>query len=138
MIIGWEEAVSRHRKTAELTETAALKWEWGIFPLRTATGERRGRVGWYWRNWGVAGGSGVWSVYHLPSGRYVTSFSGAGRTARSIAKRFCEEADQLADWTAPPAHDPTIFLRLHRIALRLSGGRPDLRLLQGGAKRASP
>jgi hypothetical protein len=100
--------------------------------------QRHVLVGWYWRNWGVAGGSGVWNVYHLPSGRYVTSFSGASRTARSIAKRFCEEADQLADWTAPPADDPTIGLRLHRIARRLSGGRPDLRLLQGGAKRASP
>ena len=128
--------MSRHRKTAALTETAALKWKRGIFPLRTATSEPRGRVGWFWRNWGVAGG-GVWSVYHLPSGRYVTSFSGPGRKARSIAKRFCEEADGLADWTAPPADDPTIGLRLHRIALRLSGGRPDLRLLQGGAKRAS-
>ena len=31
--------MSRHRKTAELIETAALKWERGIFPLRTANCE---------------------------------------------------------------------------------------------------
>jgi hypothetical protein len=129
--------VSRHRKTAKLIETPALKWARGIFSLRTATGERKRRVGWFWRNWGVAGGSGVWSVSHLPTGRYVTSFSGGGRTARSVGKRFCEEANRLAAWTAPLVDDPNIGLRLHRIALRLSGGRPALRLLQGGAEGAS-
>jgi hypothetical protein len=115
--------------------SARQKWGWGAFSLPTATGERRGCCGWFWRNWGVSGGRGVWRVYHRPSGRYMRSFSGPGRTARTIAKKFCEEADPLADWTGLPPNDLTIDLRLHQIALRLTGGRPDLRLVQGGRGR---
>jgi hypothetical protein len=106
---------------------AKPKWEWGYFRAGTAI-----TCGWFWRHWGVSYRTGVCSVYHLPSGRLVTSFVGKGIEARRLGKAFCEEIDRLVDLVALP-DDPMLGLQMHQIALRLSGGRPDLRLLQGGA-----
>jgi hypothetical protein len=114
---------------------SAAKWEWCAFHLGPESTDRR-RCGWAWEVWRISGRRGEWTVYHVPSGKRVTSFTGTRDRrgtfeARRLAKRFCEEIDGLADWSGPdmPA-SATLGLRLHRIALRIIGGRPDLRIVE--------
>jgi hypothetical protein len=117
------------------------RWVFGFFGVVLRDDEpRRPTVGWFWRSWGVAGTRGVRRVYHIPSGCFLTSFGSVYRTrrdtfgARWTAKQFCEAIDHLADWTSStPTDDPTVVLRMHALALRLTAGRPDLRVIDGGA-----
>jgi hypothetical protein len=114
------------------------KWTWGLFAKLRPDGTRNHTCGWYWRHWGIAGGKGIWRVFHIPSGCYLTSFEGSRLEPRRLAKRFCEEVDQLADWstTIPPDDRPRLSLQMHRTALRLTGGLPALRLFQGDADQS--
>jgi hypothetical protein len=111
-----------------------MKWQYGIFPIITAAGERRGRVGWISGPWGLSCGDCQWSIFHLPSGHFFTAIHG-GLPARAVAKAFCERIDPLTDWNVPLGDlCPDLGRRIHRIALELTGSRPDLRLLQGGQR----
>jgi hypothetical protein len=94
-------------------------WEAAIF--RAGAGNLFGSV---WGRWGVE---------HRPRRRYVVYLIGAGRLTEfkrlAAARRFCEAIEPLADWSNPTAAasaDPTLVLRMHRIALKITGSRPDL------------
>jgi hypothetical protein len=56
----------------------------------------------------------------------------------SIARRFCERADPLADWSRPAAEleaDAALGLQLHRAACAVTGLpllKPELRIVLGG------
>jgi hypothetical protein len=100
------------------------RWEWGAARVGDTF-----RLGWFWRCWLVGGGKGNWTVYHLPSGGRVTEFSDHRLVPRKLAKQFCEEIDALADWSTPVIPGRDIQRQMHRIALRLTQGRPDLHIV---------
>jgi hypothetical protein len=107
-----------------------MRWEWALFRVATTTGPKH-VYGSVWGHWGVARSAEKWYVVtHLPSGCRLTQFE----TLR-IARRYCEAIDGLTDWStlAPPAEDLQRGLLLHRAALRVTGGRPALQVIDGGA-----
>jgi hypothetical protein len=109
--------------------TGADRWEWCAFRTLTEDGHRH-RWGSAWRTWGVfRAGAGRFVVTHIPSGRRLTEFD-----RLAIARRFCERIDSLADWGAPePKNDPALGVLLHRAALVVTGARPALLVVDGGA-----
>lgn len=105
------------------------RWEWCLFSISTSDGPRH-RYGSAWRTWAISRyGRGRFVVTHLPSGLRVTEFD-----RLAIARRFCERVDALADWNTPnpPNSNPNLSLRMHRIALDLTGAKPMLRAIDGG------
>jgi hypothetical protein len=116
-------SVGRPRKTA-----SDMTWERAVF--RTTGHERMGSV---WRRWGVSHARGRYVIY-LIGRRRLTEFE---RLAH--ARRFCESIDGLTDWERPDAEltaDSGLGLKLHREALRISGGvRPRLIEIQMEEKK---
>jgi hypothetical protein len=109
---------------------SARKWEWCLFRVATEAGGAY-RYGSAWRSCGIHYRPRGWFVVvHLPSGRRLTEFD-----RLAVARRFCEAIDQLADWsTTGPAITPELGIQAHREALRLTGARPDLRMIEGGVQ----
>jgi hypothetical protein len=101
------------------------KWEWGLLAVPTSTGGRGWRYGSFWRNWGIRYRR-KWVVTHLPSGRRLTEFD-----KLRIARRFCEAIDELSDWSSPTPSTKSVGHGIRRIALHLTGSRPDLRIVGG-------
>jgi hypothetical protein len=110
---------------------SARKWEQAVFGIASEGGQRIPRTGSVWRTWGIHRTSAGWyRVIHLPSGAILTEFN-----VLRIARRFCEAIDPLTDWAAEqPSNnpDPDLLLAVHREALRLTGARPELRVVGGG------
>jgi hypothetical protein len=81
-----------------------------------------------WGHWGVSDDRGLAEVFHLPSGRLLTSFA-----FMHHARLFCEAINDLTDWSshAPPVHDKLLNLGLHAAALAVTGARPRLRVING-------
>jgi hypothetical protein len=99
------------------------KWDLAAFP--SAAGPR---VGSAWGRWGIA--------YARRGKQYTVYLVGGGRLTEfdslRCARRFCEAIDGLADWSRPQTElskDRALGLALHRLALKITGGRPDLRLV---------
>jgi len=121
---------------------SAARWESCAFALPTDPRDPNRRHVWgiAWGVWGIAGGRGAWTIFHRASGKRLTTFTALGKSrrdnfaARPIAKEFCFQIDGLADWSTASAHtDPPVPLRLHAIALRLTSGRPELRIVASAA-----
>lgn len=77
-------------------------------------------------------------ICHARGQRYVVYLIGGARLTEfdnlRCARRFCEAIDELADWSRPDAElsaDRELGLAVHRPALRITSGRPDLRIVQG-------
>ena len=98
------------------------RWEWALF----RAGDRN-YYGSCWRHWGLHRTADGWDrVVHLPSGRSLTNFD-----RLRIARRFCEAIDGLADWSKVGSQiDTAGRLQMHREALRLTDGLPQLRVIQ--------
>jgi hypothetical protein len=97
-------------------------WEWALFRAVD-----RSYYGSCWRHFGVYRTADGWHrVVHLPSGRSLTDFD-----RLRIARRFCEAIDLLTDWSkVSPQIDDAGKLQMHREALRLTGARPQLTVIQ--------
>jgi hypothetical protein len=87
------------------------------------------------RYWGSVWGR--WGVRHAGGRRYVVYLIGGGRLTEfdrlALARRYCEAIERLTDWSKPAAElsaDCELALAMHRAALRITGGRPDLRIIQ--------
>ncbi len=74
-----------------------MAWTWCIYLIKTGTGEKW-RTGWFWRSWAINSRPrfGPFAVTHVPTG-YGVPWTFAGQLD---ARRFCEEIDSLADWSA--------------------------------------
>ena len=112
--------------------TMKSHWEWGAFAVST-TGGRQWRYGSFWSHWGTYCPADKWfAVPHIPTGMRITRFP-----KLRIVRRFCEQIDGPADWTAldGTAKEPELdfSLRLHRAALRVTGARPALICITDGA-----
>jgi hypothetical protein len=94
------------------------RWDSGVFRAATVAGRPRLRLGWVWRSWGIwYPGRGRFVVTHAGSAYRVTEFP-----CLAIARRFCERIDPLAEWaSAKLPEDPDLGLRMHRIAIDLTG-----------------
>jgi hypothetical protein len=80
-----------------------------------------------WGRWGIQHARGRRYVVYLIDGARLTEFD-----SLRAARRFCEAIEPLADWSRPHAElsaDDALGLALHRTALRITGGRPDLRIV---------
>jgi hypothetical protein len=80
-----------------------------------------------WHSWGIyyRRADRIYHVMHVPSRRHVTAFY-----LLRHARRFCEAIDGLADWCQHnPPRDHSLALQLYRAALRITGGRPDFRVV---------
>lgn len=99
------------------------KWQDAIF--RTAT---RGYLwGSIWGRWGIHHARGRRYIVYLLGGKRLTEFD-----SLACARRFCEAIEKLADWDRPEnelSADHELMLAIHRAALRVTGGRPDLKLI---------
>jgi hypothetical protein len=81
---------------------------------------------------------GRWRIAHLSRRRYVVYLSGGGPRlpafdSLACARRFCEEIEPLTDWSRPVAdldNDKPLQIQMRRLALKVTGGRPQLRLVQ--------
>jgi hypothetical protein len=105
----------------------AEPWIWGYFRIGRSDPAMR-RYGCGWRSWGIHNaGRKRYIVTHRPSGKRLTEFDDL-----RCARRFCEAIDELTDWSVEHL-DPSIGLAIHREALRITGRRPQLQLLPGGA-----
>ena len=103
-------------------------WKSALSPVRRADGSRGYRRSWSWRSWTVIPvGDGWYRVVHQPSG--ITEFDSI-----AIARRFCERIDPLADWSVPdPSADPALGTQLHLAACAVTGSKPGLVAIKGGA-----
>lgn len=109
------------------------RWEWGAFRTATSDGGAAYRSGSFWGAWGVykVARQRTFVVTHLASGCRLTEFD-----SLAIARRFCERIDGLTDWqaqTADTSPDPDLVLQVHRAALAVTGARPQLEVVPGGA-----
>lgn len=99
------------------------KWEEALF--QTDNGARYGSC---WGGWAVHHGRGRrYTVYRI-AGKRLTEFN-----SLRCARRFCEAIDGLTDWSRPIAElqaDRTLGLAMHRLALKITEARPDLRVVQ--------
>jgi hypothetical protein len=104
------------------------RWEGGLFGISTKNGLKP-VYGSVWGHWGIHRSAEKWYVItHLPSRLRVTEFE----TLR-IARRYCEAIDGLTDWSTPTPSAEDLQRRMHRLALRLTGSRSTLRVIEGGA-----
>jgi hypothetical protein len=103
-------------------KTMSKFWEPAAF--RAAEGRVWGSM---WGRWGIRHARGRRYVVYLIDGARLTEFDSLAH-----ARRFCEAIDGLTDWLRPVAEigaDFELGLALHRAALRITGGRPDLRII---------
>jgi hypothetical protein len=99
------------------------KWDEALF--QTGEGPRYGSA---WGRWGISHRRGRRYVVYLIDGARLTEFN-----SLRCARRFCEAIDGLADWSRPQAElseDRELGLALHRLALKITGGRPDLHVVR--------
>jgi hypothetical protein len=85
--------------------------------------------------------SGRWGIRHARGRRYVVYLIGRARLTEfdslRSARRFCEAIDGLTHWSRPDAKlrtDREFGLAVHRAALRVTRGRPDLRIVAETAR----
>jgi hypothetical protein len=108
-----------------MTRARRAPWKWAGFRTDTPAGPLL-RYGSVWHVWGI--------FYHrtdrgfhvcfIPSGRRLTSFE-----LLRHARRWCEAIDGLADWSAENPFARGVSLRMHQLALQVTGARPDLRVI---------
>ncbi len=103
-----------------LIEGPFRRWEAAFF--RTAHhGYLWGSI---WGRWGIRHARGRYAVYLL-GGKRLTEFD-----RLSCARRFCETVEGLTDWSRPEAElaaNDELALTVHRAALRVTGGHPQLK-----------
>lgn len=81
---------------------------------------------------GIAHARGRRYIVYLIGGKRLTEFD-----SLRCARRFCEAIEGLTDWSRPQdelAADHDLGLAMHRVALRITGGRPALRVVTGETK----
>jgi len=96
-------------------------WGLGVFPI----GKGRSCSGSIWGRWGIAHARGRRYIVYLIDRARLTEFD-----SLRCARRFCEEIDGLGDWSNSGVKDDrALALACHRVALLVTGGRPELRVV---------
>lgn len=110
-----------HHSAPTALATASRRWDLALFHVG---GDRRS--GWAWESWGVyRAGRRRYVTVHLPSATRLPEFG-----SLATARRWCEAIDNLVDWSRLGAADlATHDLAMHRIALRVTGRRPELQVV---------
>lgn len=99
-----------------------MNWELTFF--RTTEGRRGGSC---WGHWGIWHRSARRYIVYLVDGPRLTEFD-----SLQCARLFCEAIDGLTDWSRPHADlfaDRKLGRAVHRAALRVTGGQPDLHVV---------